>query len=138
MTLYLDASVLVAMVTPDVFRERALALIQSTEATLLVSDFARAELASAVALKVRKGALTPSQARAVFTRFDAWAHELAEATEITPADVRAGEALVRRLDLTLRAPDAIHIATARRLAARLATFDARMTEAATALGVELT
>lgn len=137
MTLYLDASVLVALLIPDVFSEAAEALVEQAAEPLIVSDFARAELASAVALKVRRGVLTQPQARAVFARFDAWTSEVADVEEVAPADVREGEALVRRLDLALRAPDAIHVAAARRLRARLATFDDRMTEGAAALGVEV-
>jgi predicted nucleic acid-binding protein len=40
-----------------------------------------------------------------------------------------------RLDLTLRTPDAIHIAIARRLDATLVTFDQRMATNARALGM---
>ena len=47
------------------------------------------------------------------------------------------DALVRRLDLGLRAPDALHIATARRLGATLFTFDLGMASAARMLGLSL-
>jgi predicted nucleic acid-binding protein len=45
------------------------------------------------------------------------------------------QVMLRRLDLNLRTPDAIHIAIAQRLGAELATFDVRMAESAEALGV---
>jgi predicted nucleic acid-binding protein len=44
---------------------------------------------------------------------------------------------LRRLDLTLRAPDAINIALAQRLEATLFTFDAKMAGAAKVLGVDV-
>jgi hypothetical protein len=49
---------------------------------------------------------------------------------------RTGAAL-RRLDLTLRTPDALNIAIAQRVGATLATFDAKMADAARALGTEV-
>lgn len=45
-------------------------------------------------------------------------------------------AFVRRPDITLRAPDAIHIAAASRLGATLLTLDHGMARAAAALGVD--
>jgi predicted nucleic acid-binding protein len=54
---------------------------------------------------------------------------------VTPADLAQATAWIRRLDLTLRAPDAIHIAAAQRLDASLATFDAGMAGAARRLGL---
>lgn len=57
--------------------------------------------------------------------------------ETTAADVRVAEAFVRRLDLTLRAPDALNIAIAQRTGAALATFDEKMAAAAQALSVEV-
>jgi predicted nucleic acid-binding protein len=44
---------------------------------------------------------------------------------------------LRRLDLTLRTPDALNIAIAQRAGAAMATFDARMAEAAQALGLDV-
>ncbi len=44
---------------------------------------------------------------------------------------------IRRFDLALRTPDALHIAAAGRLSAKLATFDVKMAAAATALGLEI-
>jgi predicted nucleic acid-binding protein len=49
-------------------------------------------------------------------------------------DVAVATAFLRRLDLTLRAPDAIHIAIAQRVDATLVTFDQGMATAALALG----
>ena len=42
---------------------------------------------------------------------------------------------VRRFDLALRAPDALHLAVARRLDATLVTLDRRLTAAARELGI---
>ena len=67
--------------------------------------------------------------------FDAWLARSARRIEITGADVAACESrILRRLDLNLRAPDAIHIAVADRIDATLVTFDRQMADNARALG----
>ncbi len=48
--------------------------------------------------------------------------------------MKAAEAFVRRLDLALRTPDALHIAMAQRVDATLVTFDEKMATCAKALG----
>ena len=44
---------------------------------------------------------------------------------------------VRRFDLKLRAPDALHAAICRRLGMRLVTLDRRLAAAARALGIDV-
>ena len=51
--------------------------------------------------------------------------------------LRAAEGFLRRLDLTLRTPDAVHVALARRIGASLASFDKKMAASARALGADL-
>jgi uncharacterized protein len=46
-------------------------------------------------------------------------------------------ALMRRLDLPIRTPDAIHIAMVQRIGCRLLTFDRSMAGVARTLGIEL-
>lgn len=77
---------------------------------------------------------TRDQARITFSRFDTWLARAADRVEIIPADVALATAFLRRLDLTLRTPDAIHIAITQRINATLVTFDQRMTAGARALG----
>ena len=101
MILYLDASVLAALFVNDIFSRRAAQLIGQPEADFLVSDFASAD-------------------------FDTWTARASQRVATLSADIRAAEAILRRLDLNLRAPDALHLATAQRSGAILATFDDRM------------
>ncbi len=54
---------------------------------------------------------------------------------MTNADVKRADAVMRRLDLTLRTPDALHIAIAERIGATMATFDDKMAAAARILGL---
>jgi predicted nucleic acid-binding protein len=134
-SVYLDASVLVALFTRDVFTARSDAFLRDRSPELLISDFAAAEFTSAVALRTRRGDLTRDDARLAFSRFDAWTHRVARRAETRAADVAAADALLRRLDLPLRTPDALNIAIAQREKASLMTFDVKMAASTRALGL---
>jgi predicted nucleic acid-binding protein len=114
---------------------RADAYIRSHALILIVSDFAGAEFASVIARRVRTREVTRRTARTVFAELDAWVLRNTERAETTSADVAAATQALRRLDLTLRTADALHIAIAQRLDATLMTFDDKMALAARALGV---
>jgi predicted nucleic acid-binding protein len=135
--LYLDTSVLVAILIKDPFTGRAYQYLNATTPGLIVSDFAAAELASAVARRVRMRELTIAAARKAFITFDGLAPRTVERIETSPADIKNAEAFLRRLDLPLRAPDALNIAIARRMGASLMTFDDKMAASAKMLGVEI-
>lgn len=79
-----------------------------------MSDFAAAEFASSVSRRVRTRELTVLEARDAFADFDAWKVMRPELVESSPPDVRDAAIHMRRLDLPLRTPDAIHIAIAQR------------------------
>jgi uncharacterized protein len=132
--LYLDASVLVALFTNDPFAPRADRFLRENVSILIVSDFAAAEFVAVIGRHMRARNITEREARAALATFDIWAARVAQRAEIASADLRTAEAFLRRLELKLRAPDAIHIATAQRIGATLFTFDAGMTKNARALG----
>ena len=132
---YLDASVLVAVLTVEPFSERADRFVRDHPIGLIISDFAAAEFASAIARRVRMREVTVDDARSDLSAFDSWAARSVQLIEVTAADVALATAFLRRLDLTLRTPDAIHIAIAQRIRATLITFDQRMAESARALGM---
>ena len=134
MRLYLDASVLVALLTDDPLSARTDRFLRDSTPVLLLSDFAAAEFASAIARRVRMGLYTADAARTAFATLDAWAARSTERLGTVAADVSAAAAFVRRLDLPLRTPDALNIAIAQRSDAMLATFDVQMAAAARALG----
>ena len=135
MSVYLDASVLVALFTDDVFTERADGFLRTHPSKIVVGDFAAAEFASSVARKVRMLRLSVGDARNALSTFDSWTSRAVERIEVAPIDIASATLFLRRLDLTLRTADAINIAVAQRLGAELATFDRKMTESAAALGV---
>jgi uncharacterized protein len=134
-SLYLDTSVLVALLTPDEFTGRSEQFRSDSENSLVVSDFAAAEFASVVSRRVRTRITSRENARSALADFDAWLTGVNLRPQIDPADVARADIYLRRLDLPLRASDAIHIAIAQRLGATLVTFDRAMTTAARALDV---
>jgi predicted nucleic acid-binding protein len=136
LSVYLDTSVLVPLFVDDVFSTQAEALVARHRAELVVADFAVAEFASALGVRCRMKTLKIAQARDAFADFDEWKKKMRSAA-IDTLDVTAAETILRRLDLTLRTPDAIHIAISQRLVAELATFDTRLADGAKALGAKL-
>lgn len=135
MTLYLDASVLVALFVIDPVAACAEAYLSAHPAVIVVSDFGAAEFSSAVARRVRMRDLTGGEGRLAFANFDDWTARSTSRENVIAVDIAAADRILRRLDVNLRTPDAIHIAIARRLDAVLLTFDRQMATAARALGM---
>lgn len=135
LSVYLDASVVVPLFLIDPFAHRAKAFLAAQPEDLHVSDFVSAEFASVVGIRLRAKRLTSNEACAAFSNFDEWTKRYALEAEIAPADIPAAIVMLRRLDMTLRAPDAISLAIASRLNAALATFDKRMAECARKLDI---
>lgn len=135
MIVYLDASVLVALFTDDASSTRADDFVKNSALVFHLSDFGAAELASAIARKVRTGDIAPESARSALANFDIWRDRTPVVHATQGDDILRAETFIRRLDLNLRAPDAIHIAIALRLGLTLATFDERMAACARGLGL---
>ncbi len=57
--------------------------------------------------------------------------------DLEPNDIRIAQFFLRRIDLNLRAPDALHIAAAMSLDSKLLTFDDKMAACAEALGCKV-
>lgn len=138
MIVYLDSSVLVSLLTIDPCTERASSFFKDQQPSPIVSDFAAAEFVSAISRRVRTGELPQHRARSVLTDLDQWIAKSATRVLTESADIASADGMLRRLDLTLRTPDAINIAVCLRAGAVLATFDEKMTACALALGVTVT
>jgi uncharacterized protein len=135
LTCYLDTSVILPMLAKEPASAAVDTFMSSIRQELRVSDFTAAEVASALSRLVRTGSLQPLDAATCLSDFDAWRAAMTTLAEIHAADVRLACVYVRRFDLALRAPDAIHIAIVRRLELALVTLDRRMAAAARELGV---
>lgn len=135
MSVYLDASVLVSMFVIDPLSARAAAVLARVRDTLIVSDLGGVEFVSALSSRVRMKLLTAREARTAVANFDAWLASTPQYTLMTPQDIVACDAYLRRFDLPLRAPDGFHIAITSRMGASMLSFDKQLTAAAKRLGL---
>ena len=132
---YLDASAIVSILLDEASSDAVLAVAESSESVLLVSDFGITEVSSAISQLIRTRRRSDREARALVEELDGWVEATAETTKATSADIAEATMIVRQFDLKLRAPDALHLAICRRLEARLITLDIRLGNAAKTLGV---
>ncbi len=137
MSFYLDASAILPILVEEAASVTVDAFVSGLGEPLVVSAFAAGETASAVSRLVRTGRVNANEARALLDSFDAWRTTSAIPAQLAPSDVEVADLYVRRFDLMLRMPDALHIAICRRERHVLVTLDRRMAEAARALGVEV-
>ncbi|HYF07287.1 MAG TPA: type II toxin-antitoxin system VapC family toxin [Acetobacteraceae bacterium] len=132
---YLDASALASLFVEDTHSVAMDRWLATSPSTLLVSTFAAAELASAVSRRVRMGLYDTERAWRILASFDAWLAARAVTVHLDAADHVVAASLVRRFELRLLTPDALHLAICQRLGLPLLTFDARQAAAARALGI---
>lgn len=136
MTAYLDASVLIPTVVSEPATAAVDAFMDSCRTSLIISEFAAAEVASALSRLVRTGRLQSRNAQDCLSDFDAWRSASTQGIDVLSADVSLAHVYVRRFDLMLRTPDALHAAICRRADLTLVTLDKRLAAAARALGVK--
>jgi uncharacterized protein len=133
LSLYLDASALIPLFIEEARTNQAHESLRGN--VLIISDFAIAEFSSGVAHRTRAGEINDSGAASVFAALDAWTLKTTRREMLTAGDMNVAISLVRRLELGLRAPDAVNIAIAQRCAATLLTFDEKMARSARSLGM---
>ncbi len=134
--IYLDASLVVALLVPEAHSDRAEAWFGGQPAgALFVSGWTVTEVSSALSFKLRMGTLTLDRRAAAL---NGW-HALREASLLTLAiadeHFEQASRITDQHDLGMRAGDALQLAIARDACGRLATFDKRMTNAALPLGM---
>jgi len=135
LSLYIDPSALLPAFVEEARSDTVDRLLRTSNEALCVSEFAAAEFASALSRLVRTHVLDQDLALQRLADFDAWRAAEAVLIDVESADIRSASIIVRRFDLMLRTPDALHVAIARRLGAALVTFDHRLATAARAMGV---
>jgi hypothetical protein len=135
LSLDLDASALVTILIEEQSSAGVETFLAEAQSDLWVSTFGSAQVASAISRLVRMGNIVSVAGEASLARHDAWVAGAANLADIEGDDVRQAARLVRRFDLMLRTPDALHLAVCQRLGARLVTLDRRLTKTAERLGI---
>jgi len=136
-SVYLDVNVIVPLFAIDPLNERVEKALRGLHEDLIVSNFSAAKFSAEIARRVRTRDLRAGEAQAAFSNFDTWCARHTRLVEIDSSDIAGATGLMRRLDLSLRTPDALHIAMVQRAGCRLLTFDRTMATVARTLGVEL-
>lgn len=122
----MDASVLVALIGVEEGTPAAIAFVNAADESLIVSEFAVGEVASATSRLVRMGKIEIDEGRERLAAFDEWVAAATLPVATTEHDIRLGARLVRQFALGVRMPDAIHLAAAQIRGHTLATMDHRM------------
>lgn len=100
MSAYLDASVLLPTLIAEPTTEAVYDCLAG-DRNLLVSDFAAAEVASALSRLVCMALLSEADASARLADFDAWRAVMSAPVDIGASDARLAYVYVRRFDLRL-------------------------------------
>jgi uncharacterized protein len=134
--LYLDTSVLIALVVPEARTARVQAWAADTEDLFGTSDWALAEMASALSIKQRTGALTEAERGVADRALARFLDENVDVVGLHRADYRTAARMSARPTPPLRAGDALHLAVAERLGALLYTLDDQQAVGGLAHGID--
>jgi predicted nucleic acid-binding protein len=135
--IYLDTSVLGAIFFRESGAKELVARLESRrKQRLAISAWTLTEMVSIGGIKQRMGAIDAETRLQALSNFQRFASAHLTMTEIEPADFRTAAVFIET-PTALRAGDALHLAVAHRLGARVASLDKRMCAAAQVLGLNL-
>lgn len=134
--IYVDTSVVVALLTREERSAEALEWLEQCREPLISSDSLITETHSALGIKQRHHGLSPQARQAAAEQFERLLRGGIELRSLDRGRFRQAAELLQNPGLGLRAGDALHLAVAlHSRCSRLASFDGRMQQAATALGL---
>lgn len=136
--IYLDTSVVVALLTAEERSAEALDWFEQCRSTLISSDWLITETHSALGIKQGHYGLSQTARQAAGEQFERLVQGGVELRSLERERFRYAAELLRNPVLGLRACDALHLAVAlHSRCTHLASFDARMRQAAVALGLTM-
>lgn len=135
---YLDASAAVAAITQEGHSEAIWRwLREHADAPILCSGWTVTEVSSALSIKVRTGHLTLDDRAIALANWQRLRKASLSEIAVAPEHFETASRYCDRVDLGLRAGDALHLAIAESAATKLLTFDRTMAAAALELGVQV-
>jgi len=135
--LYLDTSLLVAVLTNETETERMQQWLGQQRADdFAISDWVATEFSSAVSIKLRTGQIEASHRADALATFTRLATDSFTVVPVSRLQFRTAARFVEQHMLGLRAGDALHLAICADHGATLCTLDRRLSDAATVLGVK--
>jgi predicted nucleic acid-binding protein len=135
---YVDTSVLIAYLTPEVSSTAAEAFMLSAGQPLAVSSWSEVELLSALGVKLRAGQIGEADANDVVETYNRLVSPQLRHISIVDDDHRQALALLNGWRTTLRAADSLHLAVASAHGATVFTLDGGMAKAGRLLGISVT
>jgi uncharacterized protein len=133
---YLDASVMVPLFVSELSSDAMAKWLAGQGKDVIASRLAIAETTSAISRRRRMGELTDALGESALRALDSWCASAATIIDHIGADIAQAARLVRRPLPKLLAPDAIHLATCRRLGMTLVTNDRDLAVVAELEGVD--
>jgi len=134
--IYLDTSVVVALLTPEERSAHALDWFAQSREPLISSDWLITETHSALGIKQRHHGFSVEARQAAGEQFERLLQGGVELRSLDRDRFRQAAGLLQDPALGLRAGDALHLAVAlHSRCSQLASFDGRMRQAAAALGL---
>jgi uncharacterized protein len=133
---YCDTSLLIPAFLPEEASSRVLEWIAGREpGTLIVSDWSITEFSSALSIKVRSGKLTLDKRADVLASWASLRKTSLITLSVGPAHFRTAANYAERIELGLRAGDALHLAIAAANGCGMATLDNVQASAGLQLGI---
>ncbi len=136
MSHYVDTSVIVPLFVDEPSSKTAANWFETSREKIVVSALTIGEFYSVFAKYVRMGAMLEGEAFEIATQFDVWRKTAAILAKHERVDFETAAQWVRIPSPKLLMPDALHLATCKRLGLRLVTYDMDLLAIAAREGVD--
>jgi len=133
---YADTSLITALITSEQRSAAARDWLIAHGGSMLTSEWARTEVASALSIKQRRGELDVAGRALAERALEQMIARGLDIVAVVTEDFRRAADYLRPHTRNLRGADALHIAVAGRLGARLHSLDDDQVEAARQLGLD--
>ncbi|HZV66656.1 MAG TPA: type II toxin-antitoxin system VapC family toxin [Telluria sp.] len=134
---YVDTSVLIAYLTPEVGSADAEKFMLSAGEPLAISSWSEVELLSALGVKIRSKQLSKAAVLDAIDSYSRFVSPQLEHLEVVDMDHRQAVILLEGWRTALRAGDGLHLAIAVAHGATVYTLDRGMANAGRALGIQV-